>query len=168
MPYGGPDIKLGDSYGQHEIDGVQYAVLTNADGTVIKTNITGLAKWDETKYNLIEHEFPNLPFSICLDDDDLIKLDEPFTEEPVIFVKDDRASKTSYSWHLVDELERNQYNSNIKIEKRGDNSITLRQIILEMSNTEEYSKINEIGDDHRFLEGFDQPTPIQFVASFGS
>ena len=168
MPEGEPKTEVGDSYTEYEIDGVPHSIITKVDGTVIKTNIAERTKWSETKHNLLEQEFPNIPFQICLAHTELISLDEPFTDEPVVFVKDDRACKYSYYWKLWPELERNRYNTNIKISKKGDNPITLRQIILEMAATDEYQMVADAGDNHIFLEWLQPRTPIQYAAWFGS
>ena len=163
-----PDLEVGDSLGTRTIDGINYVILTKKDSTIITIDKTEFDRLSDIKHELLEKEFPDIPFSICLPDDELVKLDEPFTDEPVIFIRDRRASEHSYMWHEVPEEIRNKYNSNIKIEKMGGNPITLRQIINEMAITDEYSKMEEAMDDHRFLEGFDRSTPIQYFASFGS
>ena len=168
VPDSGPHMETGESLGRHIIDGINYHILTKLDGTTIKTDQTNYDKWADIKYKLLNQEFPNLPFCMDTRDEELIKLDLPFTEEPVIFIRDNRASKHSYMWDGVPEDIRNKYNSNIRIQQIDNKPITLRQIINQMAITDEYSKMEESMDDHRFLEGFDQSTPIQYSVSFGS
>ena len=169
MPNPGPQLKVGDRSTEKTINGRIYETITRANGTKIETDITDYKKWDDQRQELLEKEFPdNLPFSICLSDDDLINLHGPFTQEPVIFIRDNRANEHSYMWQNVSEQERNRYNSNFRVKKQGDRAITLRQIILEMSRVAEYRLIEQTGEEHCFLEGFDQTSPIQYVTSFGS
>ncbi len=167
-PETGPKLEVGDSLSHSTVNGRIFNTITKVDGTVIKTDDTENQKWFDLRCQLIEDEFSNLPFTVCLDDDELLELDEPFTDEPVIFIRDNRASEHSYMWHDIDELERNRYNSNFRVKRQGDKPITLRQIINEMGRVAEYKLINEAGEEHRFFEGLEKRSPIQYLAFFGS
>ena len=52
----------------------------------------------------MKDEFPSYPFSIGLDDELLLKLDDPFTDEPVIFINDDRSTDSNYYWKGIVNL----------------------------------------------------------------
>ena len=115
-PSKGPDIEVGDSYGIRERDGRSYGILTKKDGSITEVDVTHQEKWYDQYFDLIKNEFPSCPFTISLDADLLIKLDEPFTDEKVIFVKDDRATDDNYYWDGISQSDRSKHNSNIKIE----------------------------------------------------
>jgi len=110
----------------------------------------------ETKYEKLclelEQQFPNCPFDIsCIDE--LYELDEIFTNEPVIFIYDDR-SNCSY----------------LKVERINGIPITLRHVINSMSNDRHYRESDVVHDDHRFLEQFilSKHSNIQYTCFWGS
>ena len=115
----------------------------------------------------MKDEFPSYPFSIGLDDELLLKLDDPFTDEPVIFINDDRSTDSNYYWKGISQSEKNKHNRNIKIEQVDGQKITLRQILLKMSKTQEYLKIEESGYPHHFLEQLQSITKPGLVVILG-
>lgn len=120
----------------------------------------------EKLFELTDLEFPDCPFSISLGREDLLNLDEPFTEEPVIFIKDDRTN--SYYYDNLTQSEKNEYINYTKVEQIDAKPITLRQVLNSMSEDPHYRIPAVIEDDHRFLEFFDKKTDIQYEMFFGS
>jgi len=126
---------------------------------------------DELKYNKLfkdlDEIFPNCPFSIsCIDD--IMELDEVFTKEKTIIIKDNRASQWNYYYSNIDKNELSQYVNYLVVKQKNNKPITLRQVLTEMSNSVHYNDDIISEDFHNFLEGFDKTTDIQYVASFGS
>jgi hypothetical protein len=119
--------------------------------------------------DIINNEFPNAPFNISLDDEELLNLDEPFTNEKVIFIKDGRQNEYSYYYkQVILDGTINKYCDYMKIEQINNNPITLRQIINNMIKSEHYNDDDVKQDDHKFLEGFEKQTDIQYEVFFGS
>jgi len=126
---------------------------------------------DELKYNKLfkdlDEIFPNCPFSIsCIDD--IMELDEVFTKEKTIIIKDNRASQWNYYYSNIDKNELSQYVNYLVVKQKNNKPITLRQVLTEMSNSVHYNDDIISEDFHNFLEGFDKTTDIQYVAYFGS
>ena len=126
---------------------------------------------DELKYNKLYKDldeiFPNCPFSIsCIDD--IMELDEVFTKEKTIIIKDNRASQWNYYYSNIDKNELSQYVNYLVVKQKNNKPITLRQVLTEMSNSVHYNDDIISEDFHNFLEGFDKTTDIQYVACFGS
>jgi hypothetical protein len=126
---------------------------------------------DELKYNKLfkdlDEIFPNCPFCIsCIDD--IMELDEVFTKEKTIIIKDNRASQWNYYYSNIDKNELSQYVNYLVVKQKNNKPITLRQVLTEMSNSVHYNDDIISEDFHNFLEGFDKTTDIQYVASFGS
>ena len=127
--------------------------------------------FDEKKHNEINEQldsiFPNCPFVIsCIDD--INELDNPFTNEKNIIIKDNRASDSNYYYSNLSKNELSQYVDYLVITQKNNKPITLRQIITEMSNSPHYNEDIITGDFHCFLDGFDKTTDIEYPASFGS
>ena len=150
------------------IDGVKYCTFTKPDGDSITINESANDVWYERYRELIEKEFPNAPFSISLSDEELLTLDDSFTDEHTIIIKDERASCINYYWENSSQSELNEYISHIVVEKKEDNPITLRQILNVMINSSEYQKMKELEESHMNLECFKKTTKIQYVPFFGS
>jgi len=130
-----------------------------------------VSDFDEEKYEKLckdlDEIFPNCPFTIsCIED--IKELDETFTEEKTIIIKDDRASETNYYYSEFNKNQLAQYVDYLVIKQKDDKPITLRQILTEMSNSPHYNDEVVIGDDHRFLEFFEQNTDIEYTMFFGS
>ena len=130
-----------------------------------------ISDFDEEKYekltNDLDEIFPNCPFNIsCIED--IKELDETFTEEKTIIIKDDRASETNYYYSEFNKNQLVQYVDYLVIKQKDNKPITLRQILTEMSNSPHYNDEVVIGDDHRFLEFFEQNTDIEYTMFFGS
>ena len=126
---------------------------------------------DEVKYNKLfkdlDEIFPSCPFCIsCIDD--IMELDEIFTKEKTIIIKDNRASQWNYYYSNIDKNELSQYVNYLVVKQKNNKPIKLRQVLTEMSNSLHYNDTIISGDFHNFLEGFDKTTDIQYVASFGS
>ena len=169
-PPSAPDdyYRIGCLQTKNTIDGVKYCTFTKPDGDSITINESVNDVWYERYYELIEKEFPNSPFSISLSDEELLTLDDSFTDEHAIIIKDDRASCSNYYWANLSQSELNEYISHIVVEKKGDNPITLRQILNVMIHSSEYQKMKELEEPHLFLECFQKTTKIQYVSCFGS
>ena len=128
-------------------------------------------EFDEIKYNTLFKNldiiFPNCPFDIsCIDD--ISQLDEVFTKNKVIIIKDGRASESNYYYSNISKNELSHYVDYLVIKQKKNKPITLRQILTEMSSSLHYNNDTIIDDPHRFLEGFDKMTNIEYLASFGS
>ncbi len=98
-------------------------------------------EWYRKRFNLYDREFPNYPFRIALDDDELLKLDEPFTDEPEIFIRDDRSRKCGWKDDYVPDYVSNLHDTNISVKQIDNKPITLRQILEKMAKTPEYRAI---------------------------
>ena len=127
--------------------------------------------FDEIKYEKLckdlDNIFSNAPFSIsCIDD--IKQLDETFTEKKDIIIKDGRINKSNYYYSNLNKNELAQYTDYLVIKQKNDVPITLRQILTEMSNSTHYNNSIIMKDDHRFLEGFDKMTDIEYISCFGS
>ena len=153
---------------KNTIDGIKYCTFKKPNGDSITINESAYDEWHERYMELIENEFPNAPFTISLSNDEIIALDDPFTEEHSIIIKDDRASLSNYYWENVPHSELSKYISYVVVKKMGDTPITLRQILNVMIHSDEYKKMDELGEPHCFLELFQKTTKIQYESCFGS
>ena len=118
--------------------------------------------------NEINKQFINPPFVIdCIKT--IEELDEPFTQQTGIIIKDDRASPYNYYYDGMGENERNQYTNYMGISKSDNKPITLRQILNKMISNPHYNNDIVKDDPHCILEGFDISTNgIVFTPFFGS
>lgn len=116
------------------------------------------ARWDK--------EFPDVPFSISLPDEYLDKLDEQFTDEDIIIIKDDRTD--SYYYSKCSKEYKKKFINNMVIKATKNNKITLRQIINKMIKNKHYSNEVVIQDNHNFLEGFAKINDNMYMPFFGS
>lgn len=115
--------------------------------------------YDEELSKEIEKEFPNSPFVISIDDEELVKLDEPFTDEKTIYIMDSR----------FDDMDYYQYDvAKMKVERIDNKPITLRQILETMIKDKHYHYDMVICDCHTFLEGFRETSNTVYEAIFGS
>jgi hypothetical protein len=122
------------------------------------------------KFNdLINIEFPNSPFNICLSFNQLQKLDEPFTSFDRIIIIDGRISDSNPYYSGVYETELSKLYHELVIESIDNKPITLRQVLTSMSTDKHYNMSVIRRDYHRFLEDFG-PTdePHVFSTFFGS
>jgi len=155
------------SYGNRPIDGVSYGEYKTNDRVIIVDN-TQEDLWSEKYHELIDKEFPNAPFSICLNNDELLKLDEPFTAEKSIIIMDERAHPINHGCNFTQsELYDFVASSYLLVQKKGDNPITLRHILNAMINNDDYKLMNK-KESQYFLEAFYKITPIHYGARFGS
>jgi len=121
----------------------------------------------EQLFNNIEEEFKNvsLPFSIsCIEN--IEELNKVFSHEDVILIKDDRS--LSYVFDNLTDAERNELVNYTRVFKGNKNFISLKDVILAMSDDLHYINEYIIQDNHCFLEGFDKNSEIQYTAFFGS
>ena len=117
----------------------------------------------------LEQEFPGCPFVIsCINNID--KLDDVFSLERTIFIYDDRADEHNYYYQNLTQVERNEYNHFLKIERINDQPITMRQVLKAMSDEPHYSREVVMYDPHRFLESFElsKHSNIQYSMFWGS
>ena len=113
--------------------------------------------------------FPNCPFFIsCVNS--MQKLDEKFTDEQLIIIKDDRAKYWSLWFEDFTEEEANEYINYTVVKASYSQPITLRTIIQAMTDDGHYSNFYTLRDSHRFLEGFDKSSELDilYTCSFGS
>jgi hypothetical protein len=116
---------------------------------------------------LIENEFPNFPLFISLDDEDLVKLDEPFTNMNTIFICN-KPTNSSFEFSDYSENELSELADYLKIDSLNNNPITLRQVLQAINNSDYYQTKFKKHNRHPFLEGFDKDTDIQYSLSLGS
>jgi hypothetical protein len=117
-------------------------------------------------YDRIENEFPNCPFSISLDRTDMIRLDEPFTDENKIIIYDNRMDLWEYS--LINDDIKKKYRNKLIIRRINDNKpITLRQILEKMSKSKHYND-SFMMCDHHFLECISKCSNVLYEPGFGS
>ena len=113
----------------------------------------------EQEYNQLQAElynqFPDSPFEIdCIEN--LKELDEPFTQQTGIIIKDDRAGQlcckplvcpNNYYYDGMEENERNQHINYMGISKVDNKPITLRQIVNKMISNPHYNNDTVKDDD---------------------
>lgn len=112
-------------------------------------------------FGLIDREFIFCPFTVSLPREMLIALDDVFTMENVIIIKDRRPSfnypqghkKAKVNWLSIRAIDHNT-------------PMTLRYILNEMSGTNHY--MNFIQTDHIFLEGLRKDCEVQYTCEWGS
>lgn len=107
------------------------------------------------KYNELAYKtFTSCPFTICLKQDMMLNMDEPFVtkHDHYIVLHDDRRNNPFYE--LVEEEDRYLLTSDMKVYRKYKRPITLRQILNEMVLSSFYNNTLIIQDEHRFLEGF--------------
>ena len=117
----------------------------------------------------IDRQFPDAPFSIsCVRR--IEELDEKFTDERVIFIRDDRASPANYYYDNIPGVELHKFNNFTKVEASNAEYITIRDILLHLINDKHYHDEVVVGDPHGFLDGFQQSqkSKIQYSIIWGS
>jgi hypothetical protein len=119
--------------------------------------------------NLINIEFQNSPFNICLSFNKLKNLDKPFTPLHTIIIIDGRITDSNPYYSGVYESELIKLHHELVIESIDNKPITLRQVLTCMITNDHYNMSNICRDHHRFLEGF-RPTgePHVFKAYFAA
>lgn len=117
---------------------------------------------------LIDIEFPNSPFNICLTFNELQKLDKPFTSFDKIIIMDGRITDSNPYYSGVYESELIKLHHELVIESIDNKPITLRQVLISMISDTHYNMPVICKDYHRFLEAF-EPTdePHVFSTFFG-
>jgi hypothetical protein len=135
-------------------------------------------EWDEEEeeWNKIHEQqdidFPYFPLIISLGymtlDEYKKTIDEPFTDEKTIIVKDDRANEHSHYWKDCPKNDLAYFINYTVVKMVDDKPITLRQIFNEISEDPHYSTDLIMGQDHRFLEEIIWDTDIQISFKFGS
>jgi len=113
--------------------------------------------WEQLSQDL-EEQFPHCPFTIsCVND--LAELDMIFSDEPVVFIYDNRAEYVNRQW-----------SNYLKVESIDDKPITLRHVINTMCNDRHYNDKAVMEDGHHFLEQFiiSRKSTIQYTCYWGS
>tara|TARA_R110001632_G_scaffold186503_1_gene306875 strand:+ start:190 stop:618 length:429 start_codon:yes stop_codon:yes gene_type:complete len=127
--------------------------------------------WEEL-HNQIDIDFPNAYFDICLGLNNIEeynkKMDEKFTDEKTIIVKDDRANTSSYHWSEWPENELAEFINYTCVTAVDDKPITLRQVFKTMEADPHYERGGVCCQDHRFIEFIKWDTPIQISFCWGS
>ena len=139
----------------------------------------------------IFEQFPNKPFEIdCITD--IRQLDEAFTRQAGIIIKDDRANEHNYYYDNLSargnprgcmfsehdipkdcifyENDRNEFINYLGIsEIKEGTPITLRQVLTAMIRSPHYNNDIVKHDPHSILEGFDTSSNgVVFTPFFGS
>ena len=162
-----PELQVGDSLSYSDRNGVTYVVHTTKDGLRTEEDNTLQDAWFKTKNELLDAEFPDCPFHICLDDSELCMLDEPFTTEVTLTVIDDRACSEFFGFD-EDDPRRQTLFSSIEVSQVDGRPITLRQILTRMIQTPSYAEIAQ-HTNHNFLECFVRDfSPRTYTSCFGS
>lgn len=113
----------------------------------------GDQEYEEELINKINEQFPDCPFAIlCIDN--IEELDDVFSNEPYIYIYDNRATKSNYYYSEVQD--RKRFRHYLKITRKNNQPITLRQVLLKMSKCKHYSDEIISSDPHNFLEFFDR------------
>ena len=114
-------------------------------------------------------EFPDCPFDIsCIDN--IEELDETFTEERVIIIKDDRANHWKFWFDNITEQEAVGHINYTVVKAPYNGNITLRTIIQTMINDKHYHNEVVIENGPHILEEFDKPnnSDIEYTCFWGS
>jgi hypothetical protein len=117
----------------------------------------------------IFEQFPNKPFEIdCITD--IRQLDEAFTRQAGIIIKDDRANEHNYYYDNLSARGRNEYINYLGISEINEGApITLRQVLTAMIHSPHYNNDIVKHDPHSILEGFDTSSNgVVFTPFFGS
>jgi hypothetical protein len=128
----------------------------------------------------IFEQFPNKPFEIdCITD--IRQLDEAFTRQAGIIIKDDRANEHNYYYDnlsargnprgcMFSEHDRNEYINYLGISEINEGApITLRQVLTAMIHSPHYNNDIVKHDPHSILEGFDMSSNgVVYTPFFGS
>ena len=118
---------------------------------------------------LIDIEFPNSPFNICLTFNELQKLDQPFTSFDQIIIMDGRITDSNPYYSGVYESELIKLHHELVIESIDNKPITLRQVLTSMISDTHYNMPVICKDNHRFLEAFEPTNDLHvFNTFFGS
>jgi len=134
--------EVGDSRYSTKINGIDYDIYTSKKGVITKKKCSN---YYDTVIKLIKKEFPDSPFHVSLSTNDLLQLDEPFTNENYIIIITKR------------------YQCQVLIERLDNTPITLRQILNKLINTTEYNAYTG-----HFLQYFEKNNNIQYTACFGN
>ena len=120
----------------------------------------------EELLNKINEQFPDCPFSIsCIEN--IEELDSVFSNEPYIYIYDNRATKNNN--YYLEVQDKKQFRHYLKITRKNNQPITLRQVLLKMSKSKHYNDETIRNDFHNFLESFDKRNNSNiYVCSFGS
>jgi hypothetical protein len=134
--------------------------------------------WDEEKeewdkiHEQEEIDFPDFPLIISLGymtlDEYKKTIDEPFTDEKTIIVKDGRANEHSHYWKDCPKNDLAYFINYTIVNMVDDKPITLRQIFNEISKDPHYYTDLIREQDHIFLEEIIWDTDIQISFKFGS
>jgi hypothetical protein len=117
----------------------------------------------------ILEQFPNKPFEIdCITD--IRQLDEAFTRQAGIIIKDDRANEHNYYYDNLSARGRNEYINFLGISEINEGApITLRQVLTAMIHSPHYNNDIVKHDPHSILEGFDMSSNgVVYTPFFGS
>jgi hypothetical protein len=117
----------------------------------------------------IDLAFPNCPFTIsCVNK--IEELDNIFTQEKVIIIKDDRANYWHWWFDDITEEETKEYINYTVVKAPYNGNITLRTIIQAMINDQHYHNDLVLRDSHHFLESIDKQNDqsIEYISYWGS
>jgi len=114
---------------------------------------------------LLRLEFGECPFTICLDREDLLRLDEPLTDQSQIVVHDGRASAPS--GFPMDDPRRARLTTDTIVTAIDNAPITLRRILHTIKHVPAYAEMAE-HSDRVFLESIEPVTPSRYSCYFGS
>jgi len=86
-------------------------------------------EYQDRLYELINLEFPDCPFSICLPEEELLRLDEPFCDSKKVKLIDGNIHSDNFYYSNVPIEIINRMKKNISVYQIDNTPITLRQIL---------------------------------------
>jgi len=120
----------------------------------------------------IHSEFPKLNgcFSSLFDNitDYDTKMNQKFTDELTVLVKDDRSTRGNYYWSGCDAEEQQQFINYTTVKGTRDKPITLRNIIEAISEDPHYDLQSVREQDHNFAESYQFISPCVLTFDYGS
>ena len=116
---------------------------------------------------LIQQEFPQAPFSISLEPDVLLLLDQPVSNRKKIKIIDTNIHSSNYYYNNVSDEILDKMKKSIYVHKLDNQPITLRHILNTLIRHKHFKGFKG-KDDHSFLEGINESEPGIYSLQFGS
>lgn len=124
-------------------------------------------EYQNTLNRLLNEEFPNAFYSICLSAEELLRLDEPMTDKKKIKLIDTNINPFNIYYSQLPLEQIQKMKKAIYVYQKDNQPITLRQV-LDTMRTHRHFKGFKGEDDHIFLEGIIQISPDTYELWFGS
>jgi hypothetical protein len=116
---------------------------------------------------LINEEFPHAPFSISLEPDVLLLLDQLFSNRKKIKIIDTNIHSSNYYYTNVPDEILDKMKKSIYVYQINNQPITLRHILNTLIRHKHFKGFKG-KDDHCFLEGINESGPGIYSLEFGS